>query len=737
MKTNFKSITVKILVLILISLFTFTNANFAKASSTTIRLSGQSRYETAKAIAEYYQQGKVKNVIFSTGNGFADALSASVLAHEKEAPILLVNTSVSKSNDAFDYVTRHLDSTGTVYIIGGTGVISKEFETKLSALGFNNIVRIAGNDRYETSYKLANSFNSASTVVIASGESYPDALSISSFAANKGWPILLTTKTKLPEIMKSFLLDKKPSNVYIIGGTGVISDDVKSQISEIVPQTSIQRLAGEDRFVTNTIIAQTFKPNPTTVYIASGYGFADALAGSSLAAKDGNPIIFINPTSTILPKSVESYFKSLNTNKVDSNIIAFGGNDVVSDTIIKNISNFILGKTDVIDLGSNIKNEEKMKTFGFDVMYVNKTAKSSETVTKTEALKLATAVTFNRSDIVPYIGTYTEYENQTWVEFAKFFEITNENINISNYNEKAKYVDVISYFEKYKIRSLTQQPVKSTDVNIKDLSSYSSEQQTAIKDMVANEIITLTNSTLNGNEYITKGQLNELVVNFAEKYSTIAMKGDTITTDSSKMPTNANLYPYILSNIDKIIYEKPFLSFKAVEKMSPKDSYASKKELYPQFESVSEGFFDTILNIDYRTITEQNFREKIEEYFIFSASDYAITQYVKHVKVNEIIIEGSSQVQFPIIYFDGSYYRPRVKLQFEVKHSKTKDNLLYLDMIDELKESYQKTNYNILVDYYLTNTSNANNTNMYIDERTLYNVILDKDNCGITKEIQK
>jgi len=381
--------------------------------------------------------------------------------------------------------------------------------------------------------------------------------------------------------------------------------------------------------------------------------------------------------------------------------------------------------------------EEKMKTFGFDVMYVNKTVKSSETVTKTEALKLATAVTFNRSDIVPYIGTYTEYENQTWVEFAKFFEITNENINISNYNEKAKYIDAISYFEKYKIRSLTQQPVKSTDVNIKDLSSYSSEQQTAIKDMVANEIITLTNSTLNGNEYITKGQLNELVVNFAEKYSTIAMKGDTITTDSSKMPTNANLYPYILSNIDKIIYEKPFLSFKAVEKMSPKDSYASKKELYPQFESVSEGFFDTILNIDYRTITEQNFREKIEEYFIFSASDYAITQYVKHVKVNEIIIEGSSQVQFPIIYFDGSYYRPRVKLQFEVKHSKTKDNLLYLDMIDELKESYQKTNYNILVDYYLTNTSNANNTNMYIDERTLYNVILDKDNCGITKEIQK
>lgn len=195
---------------------------FATASQQTIdttRLFGQTRYETAKAISEKYNQGKVKNVILSTGNGFADALSASVLAHEKEAPILLVDTSVNGSKDAFDYVTQHLDPTGTVYIIGGTGIIGKAFETKLNNLGFNNIVRIAGNDRYNTSYQLANSFNtSGSTVVISSGESYPDALSIASFAANKGWPILLTPQKSLPQEIKNYLSDKKPSKVYITGG---------------------------------------------------------------------------------------------------------------------------------------------------------------------------------------------------------------------------------------------------------------------------------------------------------------------------------------------------------------------------------------------------------------------------------------------------------------------------------------------------------------------------------------
>lgn len=187
---------------------------------STHRLSGQTRYETAKVIAEYYSNGKVKNVILCTGNGFADALSASVLAHEKEAPLLLVDSSVESSKDAFDYVINHLEQTGTIYIIGGVGIIGTEFETRLNDLGFDNVVRIAGQDRYDTSYKIASSLTNktVSTVVVSSGEQYPDALSISSFAANKGWPILLSPHDVFLQGMKNFLLERKPSKVYITGG---------------------------------------------------------------------------------------------------------------------------------------------------------------------------------------------------------------------------------------------------------------------------------------------------------------------------------------------------------------------------------------------------------------------------------------------------------------------------------------------------------------------------------------
>lgn len=309
------------------------------------RLYGLTRFETAKVISEYYGNGQVKNVVLATGNQFADALSASVLAHKKEAPILLVDNTVDGSSDAFDYVFQHLDPAGTVYIIGGTGIIGTEFETKLSELGFKNVVRVAGLDRYDTSHKVARALNdlSVSTVVISSGEQYADALSISSFAANKGWPILLSRYDELPQDIKNFLLERKPSKVYITGGAGVISDIVKSEIATLLPLASVERLMGQSQFDTNIIIAETFAPTPSTVYLATGYGFADALAGSTVAAKSGDPIIFIDPSVPTLPKSVARYFGKLYANILSPNIVAFGGSGVVTDEIMKSTSDLISG----------------------------------------------------------------------------------------------------------------------------------------------------------------------------------------------------------------------------------------------------------------------------------------------------------------------------------------------------------------------------------------------------------
>lgn len=364
-----KLIILLVLALSFIPFSTITNANTTNTNNTT-RLSGQTRFETAKAISEYYNQGKVNNVILTTGNEFADALSASVLAHQKNAPILLADLTVDDSKDAFDYITQHLIQSGTVYIIGGTGAVNNDFEIKLNSFGFNNVVRIAGSDRYDTSYKIAESLSSdVSAIAICSGESFPDALSIASFAANKEWPILLTPKDVLPQEMKGCLLEKNPSKVYIIGGTGVISDNIKNEIGSLLPQANIERLAGQDGFDTNATVAQTFAPNPTTIYLATGYSFADALAGSTLAAKNGNPIILIDPSSPTLPKSVASYFEILSARKSNPNIIVFGGSGAVSDEMMKNSSDSLTNH--YLSLSSNTK--EKLSV-SFDASWSSSNA---------------------------------------------------------------------------------------------------------------------------------------------------------------------------------------------------------------------------------------------------------------------------------------------------------------------------------------------------------------------------
>jgi putative cell wall-binding protein len=311
----------------------------------TNRISGQTRYETAKKISEFYDHGKVKNVILATGKDFADALSASVLAHEKEAPILLADSSVNNSLDAFDYITQHLDLDGTVYIIGGVEAIGAEFESKLYDLGFKNVVRIAGTDRYDTSYKIAGSLSDIKmpSVVISSGEQYPDALSISGFAAHSGWPILLSPHDALPQEMKDFLLQKKPSKVYITGGEGAISENVEKELTSLLPQTAVERFKGQSRFDTNIIIAQTFAPNPSTVYLTTGCNFADALAGSILAAQNGDPIIFIDPLFSTLPKATAGYFANFCAKNWKPGIISFGGSGVVPEEVIKNSEDLISG----------------------------------------------------------------------------------------------------------------------------------------------------------------------------------------------------------------------------------------------------------------------------------------------------------------------------------------------------------------------------------------------------------
>jgi hypothetical protein len=149
--------------------------------------------------------------------------------------------------------------------------------------------RIYGADRYATGIALSQrvwSYQHAQAVVLARGDSFPDALAGVPLAARKGGPLLLTDGTALNPEVAGELRRILPRGrvVFILGGTSAISSGVESQVQRYGYPTV--RLAGADRFGTALAIAKDWRAlnNPARVVVATGDNFPDALAAGPYAA---------------------------------------------------------------------------------------------------------------------------------------------------------------------------------------------------------------------------------------------------------------------------------------------------------------------------------------------------------------------------------------------------------------------------------------------------------------------
>ena len=100
---------------------------------------------------------------------------------------------------------------------------------------------------------------------------------------------------------------------------------------------------GQSLYDNNALIAKTFAPQATTLCISTGTNFADALAGSVVAAQTGAPILFVDPSLQTLPKGLAQYFADLSTTSEKAELIVFGGSGAVSDIIIKNSIRLLSG----------------------------------------------------------------------------------------------------------------------------------------------------------------------------------------------------------------------------------------------------------------------------------------------------------------------------------------------------------------------------------------------------------
>ena len=268
-------------------------------------VAGEDRFTTAVEVSkQLVGENETANAVVLVGeDAIVDGLAAAPLAKKVEAPILLTKANQlpeATEKEMLRVLGNNL-SNKTVYLVGGEARISKELEAKIAKLGVK-VERLAGDTRFETSLKIAEKVTSGATVdtaFVVGGNGEADAMSISAYAAKKEAPIVVVDKNEVSEEAMELLEGK---NIEIIGGTGVVSEEVEAQLKEMVKEDSTQdntvvRLAGNTRQETNAKVINAHYSNPTVALIAKdGYvggngKLIDALTAAPLAAEMNAPII--------------------------------------------------------------------------------------------------------------------------------------------------------------------------------------------------------------------------------------------------------------------------------------------------------------------------------------------------------------------------------------------------------------------------------------------------------------
>ncbi|MCM3742065.1 cell wall-binding repeat-containing protein [Oceanobacillus luteolus] len=281
------------------------------------RISGYMRYDTA---VEVSKQGwnSADTVIITRGDDFADALAGVPLAYQLDAPILM-----TPSKRLWDNTLEEIKRLGAEHaiILGGEGAVSKSVAKALEDAGLE-VERINGSSRFETAALIAERIapEGIDNAVIANGMDFPDALSVASYAAKEGLPILLTMNNKLANATEAAVEELGVKETIVVGGKSVVAENVERAL----PQPT--RLGGNDRYETNIEIAAHFGLDTKHIYVATGQNYADALSGGVLAAKENSAILLVHHR---IPSAVSDYMKKENFESLS----IFGGTGAVDSSV--------------------------------------------------------------------------------------------------------------------------------------------------------------------------------------------------------------------------------------------------------------------------------------------------------------------------------------------------------------------------------------------------------------------
>ncbi|EPY2306115.1 cell wall-binding repeat-containing protein [Clostridium sporogenes] len=353
---KFKRVLASSTILALVLQTNIVGGNVKAYDGQVKRFEGNNRYETAAKLATF-NWTKSDNIVLVSGEGYADALSASVLAKRLNAPIILTNP--NNLNDNARQTIEKLKAKN-IYVIGGEASISSKIRNELK--DNYKLIELKGRDRFETNLNVAEEMvklgvDTSEVMVVNGKDGFSDALSAAPIAAANGQILLIVSKDNGKTATE--FIQKHNSKATVIGTRNVVSDKIYNSLG-----ASRRVDGGANRFETNLKILKEFNvKSDTHLYIANstGKGYADALVASVLAGKFNAPLIL---TDTKDSKDTEKALKYIKDNiKGTTEINAVGGKSVIPESVTENINKYIEKKPDSKpDVGPKPENKAPIAT---------------------------------------------------------------------------------------------------------------------------------------------------------------------------------------------------------------------------------------------------------------------------------------------------------------------------------------------------------------------------------------
>jgi len=280
----------------------------------------------SQRLATYVQQGVVASA--GTYNRRVDDIGFYVIRWANMPAALVEVAFLSNPDDRANLLSSTFRRRAAIGIADG---IERYLATNPHT---SREARIEGADRYATAAAAARSAwpAGARTVIVASGEQWPDALAAAPLSWHLDAPVLLAPADRIGQHAAEALAALKPESIVLLGGEQALDPAVLEQAASAasIETTMVSRIAGADRYETAALVASEVATTSPRAIIVSGEAFPDAVSASAYAAMTGTPIL-LTRRSTLPSATTEFLDASADT---ITRAVVVGGPAVIDDSVV-------------------------------------------------------------------------------------------------------------------------------------------------------------------------------------------------------------------------------------------------------------------------------------------------------------------------------------------------------------------------------------------------------------------